>query len=53
MMTHGHDWVAVLADFLFYVFIIPVFSSSIMKSMYLVQAGGQAASWRIFCRTRS
>ena len=42
MMTHGNDWAAVLADFLFYVLITPVFSSSIMKSMYLVQAVGQA-----------
>ena len=42
MMTHGNDWAAVLADFLFYVLITPVFSSSIMKSMYLVQASGQA-----------
>ena len=42
MMTHGNDCAAVLADFLFYVLITPVFSSSIMKSMYLVQASGQA-----------
>jgi len=42
MMTHGNDWAAVLADFLFYVLITPVFSASIMKSMYLVQAVGQA-----------
>ena len=43
MMKSGGDVRSVLADFLLFVLVTPVFSQCIMKTMYIDQALGQAA----------
>lgn len=42
MMGRSGDYVSVLLDFFLFILITPLFSQSIMKSMYLNQALGQA-----------
>lgn len=42
MMGRSGDYVSVLLDFFLFILVTPVFSQSIMKSMYMNQALGQA-----------